>query len=121
MANTPRNPKELLAQADVASRAKHGAAVVKDQMRDTAAQVKDKVAEGAAHAEEYRAVAQVEEKVAEAARRVREGTPEPVRAAADNVARTGGKHPRALLAVVAGTGALLACAALRRRRRGERA
>ncbi|QEU95171.1 hypothetical protein [Streptomyces kanamyceticus] len=104
MADTPRNPKELLAQADVKSRARHGAALVKDQMRDTAAQVKDKVAEGAAQAEEYRAVAQVEEKVAEAARRVR-----------------GGRRPRVLMAVAAGTGALLACAALRRRRRGDEA
>ncbi|MEU6993690.1 DUF3618 domain-containing protein [Streptomyces sp. NPDC046465] len=108
--------------AEGAARAKgkaaEGAALVKGKAAESAERAKGAVLDGKARAEQHRAVVQAEEKVAEAARRVQDGTPEPVRAAASGVVRTGGRHPRAFLA--AGAGVLIAYAALRRRKRAGR-
>ncbi|WP_055564377.1 DUF3618 domain-containing protein [Streptomyces atriruber] len=95
-----------------------GAARAKGKAAEGAGRAKGAVLEGKARAERYPAVVQAEEKVAGAARRVQDGTPEPVRAAASGVVRTGGRHPRTVAA--AGVGVLVACLVLRRRKRASR-
>lgn len=110
------------ATAEGAARAKgkaaEGAARAKGKAAEGAGRAKGAVLEGKARAERYPAVVQAEEKVAGAARRVQDGTPEPVRAAASGVVRTGGRHPRTVAA--AGAGVLVACLVLRRRKRASR-
>ncbi|WP_223832763.1 DUF3618 domain-containing protein [Streptomyces venezuelae] len=98
--------------------AAEGAGRAKGIAAEGAGRAKGAVLEGKARAEQYPAVVQAEEKVAEAARRVQDGAPEPVRAAASSVARIGGRHPRTVAA--AGAGVLVAWLVLRRGKRNGR-